>query len=863
MAAKVHWAANTGTGIPNPPGAYNRVNQGFTPIFNGKPCMTLEEYDGKRLRKTSMRKTVDYNCSVIKYLEDRVWQRGAIDRPALQPDILYYPEMHPPMGYLDNPVNAVCTRFVRTATNKMRCPVFCLAWTPEGRRLITGASSGEFTLWNSLTFNFETILQAHDSSVRSMVWSHNDQWMLTGDHSGYIKYWQINMNNVKMFQAHKEPVRGISFAPNDQKMVTCSDDGTVRLWDFFRCHEEKLLRGHGSDVKCCDWHPYMALVVSGSKDNQQPIRLWDPKSGSSLATLHAHKSTVTALRFNSNGNWLLTASRDHLLKLFDLRRLDRELQVFRGHKKEAFCVAWHPVHETLVASGGSDGAIMFWNVGTDKEVGCIEQAHDSLIWELAWHPLGHVLASGSNDHSSRFWTRSRPGDTMLDKYNLNIADTSVDGSTSAAAAVAIAVAATGSGAVAATGSAAAAGNRGGDDSGVRGGLDSTADFLADGSRSGADDGSLSEQTIIPGMGPGDRVDPPPVVDGAVEGDAEEPARNNNNAGFEPRHHTRRPHWRFAHQWNQNWNHEWDEGRENSEQAPVPEDRQVSMAPDSERGRNAAKRPRNLPADDDGGEEWHHPGHYPDHYDGDGGGFEDGDFETGVYEGEDHDAEQWDMPDDGSHRVHHQQHRHRPPQRLHDQYEDVGEWHHPEDEDFEPQQRHHHHRSDFHRHQQRSVRFRGGPRGARGAAHNRDHRMGNGGMMTPQHHHPGGPPSHPPFSDTDSNGRRPPGNCLADEEHGYMRHEIEDGGGGRRGGAAFRERPTGIGQRGFGRNRGISEYDDESGGGRGRWRGGPIRRGGPGPRPHGGPDEEWMSGPRGSWRPPRGQSGRGLRRGGYF
>ena len=32
-------------------------------------------------------------------------------------------------------------------------------WTPEGRRLITGASSGEFTLWNGLTFNFETILQ--------------------------------------------------------------------------------------------------------------------------------------------------------------------------------------------------------------------------------------------------------------------------------------------------------------------------------------------------------------------------------------------------------------------------------------------------------------------------------------------------------------------------------------------------------------------------------------------------------------------------------------------------------------------------------------------------------------------------------
>lgn len=43
--------------------------------------------------------------------------------------------------------------------------LFCvrgyMQWTPEGRRLVTGASSGEFTLWNGLTFNFETILQVN------------------------------------------------------------------------------------------------------------------------------------------------------------------------------------------------------------------------------------------------------------------------------------------------------------------------------------------------------------------------------------------------------------------------------------------------------------------------------------------------------------------------------------------------------------------------------------------------------------------------------------------------------------------------------------------------------------------------------
>lgn len=29
----------------------------------------------------------------------------------------------------------------------------------------------------------------------------------------------------------------------------------------------------------------------------------------------------------------------------------------------------------------------------------MEQAHDSIVWSLSWHPLGHILSSGSNDHS--------------------------------------------------------------------------------------------------------------------------------------------------------------------------------------------------------------------------------------------------------------------------------------------------------------------------------------------------------------------------------------------------------------------------------------------------------------------------------
>lgn len=36
----------------------------------------------------------------------------------------------------------------------------------------------------------------------------------------------------------------------------------------------------------------------------------------------------------------------------------------------------------------------------EKELGSVEEAHEGMIWGLSWHPLGHILVSGSNDRST-------------------------------------------------------------------------------------------------------------------------------------------------------------------------------------------------------------------------------------------------------------------------------------------------------------------------------------------------------------------------------------------------------------------------------------------------------------------------------
>ncbi|KKY17513.1 putative polyadenylation factor subunit 2 [Phaeomoniella chlamydospora] len=283
------------------------------------------------------------------------------------------------------------------------------------------------------------------SSIRAAEWSYSKEWLLSADDEGVVKYWQPNLNNVQTLQAHSMPVRDLAFAPSDRKFVTASDDATLKIFDFTTTNCDLTLSGHNWDAKSVDWHPSKGLIVSGSKDHS--VKLWDPRVGRNLTTLHGHKNALTATVFSRLRDQLLaTAARDNLARIFDLRMM-RDVCVLRGHEKGITAIAWHPIHSSLIATGGDDGALHSYlldepnppvgvavselspyNVSDPSTVPAqsihpahrITYAHESSIWSLDWHPLGHILASGSNDHFTRFWSRARPGEIncFKDQFHL-------------------------------------------------------------------------------------------------------------------------------------------------------------------------------------------------------------------------------------------------------------------------------------------------------------------------------------------------------------------------------------------------------------------------------------------------------------
>jgi len=390
----------------------------------------------------------DYGSSMIQWLSQRKpAYKGTFHFEQERPSQSYVIDVLPPAARRDAPAEAIPVRHLHTSLGKSKKPVTVVRWMPEGRRLLAGVHNGEFMLWNGMSFNFETVTAMGSSSLRAAEWSNRKDWLVAANDEGTVYYLQPTLNNPHQFKGHDASIRDLAFAPTDTKFVTASDDSTLKIWDFTSSTNESTFKEHGWDVKACDWHPTKGLVVSGSKDHS--VRLWDPRTSRSLTTLHGHKNAITATVFSRLRDQLLaTAGRDGQTRIFDLRVM-RDVAILRGHEKAVTTLSWHPIHPSLISTGGDDGSLnsyLLTEPNTPAAMSTpmaspyyapdprsapaqsiypahsIPHAHDSSIWSLDWHPVGHILASGSNDHYTRFWSRSLPGQTTCFKDQFHLGE---------------------------------------------------------------------------------------------------------------------------------------------------------------------------------------------------------------------------------------------------------------------------------------------------------------------------------------------------------------------------------------------------------------------------------------------------------
>ncbi len=191
------------------------------------------------------------------------------------------------------------------ATIKAWC--WPLAFSPDGKRLVTLQSGGLLELWETASgrsLGGRWLPARPNSECLSALSPDGGVLGLCG---GRDLYFIDTLTGGVLAHAHEHSglILGSAFSPDGRLHVTGSQDGLAILREVPGGRVVHVLAGHKQDLRGVAFSPDSRLLATGAHDNR--IKVWDVSTGREIADLSGHKQVVNFLAFSADGKTLFSA----------------------------------------------------------------------------------------------------------------------------------------------------------------------------------------------------------------------------------------------------------------------------------------------------------------------------------------------------------------------------------------------------------------------------------------------------------------------------------------------------------------------------------------------------------------------------
>jgi WD40 repeat protein len=239
--------------------------------------------------------------------------------------------------------------------------VYSLAVAPDGKRVATAAQSGDLSLWDLGTGEVVRRFPASPLDVMTLAFSPDGRLLLTGCNDGKenkLQLWDVEAaREIRVLREDQAPIYCLAFLP-DGRALSGGKDAVIRLWDVKAGRELRRLEGHTDTVTSLTVSPDGSSALSSSWDHT--IRLWDLESGRELRRFQGHSDAVRSARFTPDGRRVLSASHDGTVRLWDVRT-GQELRRFEWAREQFAGAAISPDGKRVLA-GTMDGTLRLWRL---------------------------------------------------------------------------------------------------------------------------------------------------------------------------------------------------------------------------------------------------------------------------------------------------------------------------------------------------------------------------------------------------------------------------------------------------------------------------------------------------------------------
>ena len=282
-----------------------------------------------------------------------------------------------------------------------------LAYSPDGKTIATPGPRFTIVLWDVATGARLRELVGHTNTPNSAAFSSDGKSLFTGSQDNTARLWDVATGQEQ--RVFRGPMSGAVLSPDGRYATAAAADGTVLLWDLAGHADPPILGGEVPAAPGRVWSASFSAddrTVLTSNDSEGKAQLWDATTGRPLQPLFfgANNSTVNYAAFSPDGKYVLLADGrpDAHAHLFDITT-GTEVRSFLNPSGILFEAVFSPDgRQVLTAGFDSRYLARLWDTATARPV-LTFTGHTSWLLSTAYAPDGQTVLTGSADGTARLW----------------------------------------------------------------------------------------------------------------------------------------------------------------------------------------------------------------------------------------------------------------------------------------------------------------------------------------------------------------------------------------------------------------------------------------------------------------------------